>query len=191
MKKIICLVCALLASLSLLAGCSKPASSVVSSGSASAVQSSSSASQQDASSGASASESQPAAVNFEDKLPALLEAAGIAASIPVMDIDVVGIYGIDKGNFTEFAGAQSKTVSQDGGEVLIVQATAGNAELVKAALETYRDKVVADDRYAEYQQARENVKGARIQVYGDVVVYASSATGEYDALDAALAAAFQ
>lgn len=140
----------------------------------------------------SAGQSAATAENLEALLPGLVEAANLGADpTPLTDPRDFSIqFGVAEEDVLAFTGAQSKLLYQTGAEVVLVQAQPGRAADVKTAFESYRDRIVSDDRYADNEDARTNVSNARIQMFGDVVVYAVSATGEWDALDAAIAAAF-
>lgn len=117
---------------------------------------------------------------------ALVSAAALGDdAIPMMDLDLKA-GGVNLDDVAEFVGYQSKTYSDNGGLVIVIQAAAGKGEDVKAGLESFKESRM-DDRYAEFATQVENTGNARIQANGDVVVMAVSATADWDALDAALA----
>lgn len=158
-----------------------------------------------------ASESQPAAVSSSEAGPAssnvapvdspydvnallatLGEAANLGTTIKVAEMDLK-LGGVDPENFVEFAGAESQLSSENGGIVIIIHAKEGAASTVATQLEAYKASRMGNSDYAEFENARTNTEGARIQTFGNYVVYAVSATGHeggWDALDAAIASAF-
>lgn len=127
--------------------------------------------------------------DVEALLPGLVEAAGLGGTIKVETIDL-GFGGVDTDNIVALAGAESQTSSQNGGIVLVIQTQPGKADTVAQDLEAYKQSRLGNEDYAEFAQARENTGNARIVKNGDYVIYAVSATGDWTALDDALANVF-
>lgn len=137
--------------------------------------------------------SEPAASPYDVNalLAALIPAAGMDSTIEMSELELKA-GGITTDNVESFAGAESPTYD-DGGIVLVIQAKPGQAAAVKAELEAMKD-LRADDRYAEFAVRLANTKDARIVENGDYLIFAVSAKGQdggWDALDTAIAAAFQ
>ncbi len=135
----------------------------------------------------------PDAIDLDALAVTLAEAAGLGETIPYPDDIDLRAGGMNLDNIAAYAGLTAKTSSQNGGIVVVVQAAAGTASSVAADFEAYRDASLGNTDYTEFETARTNTQNARIEVFGDVVVYAVSATGHeggWDALDAAIAAAF-
>lgn len=159
----------------------------------------STASSQPASSSAEASISQPASQETSTAsqaeqptadlgaiLTSLSEAAALGDTIEVTQLDLKA-GGLNVDNIIGFAGAEASTSADNGGIVIVVQVKPGTAEDVKAEFEKFRDSRL-DDRYAERANAMANTKEARIVVNGDLVMYGVSASGDWAALDTAIAA---
>lgn len=130
------------------------------------------------------------AVDTAALLAPIQQAAGITDTIEVTDLDLRA-GGIDTANLLGFAGVESTTSSQDAGIVIVAQAAPGTASDLVASFEKFRDSRL-DDRYAEFADAMARTQEARIVTGGaggDIVVYAVTANGDWDALDAAIQAA--
>lgn len=106
-----------------------------------------------------------------DMLDTLVEAAALGGTIEVSELDLTA-NGISVDNLVEWAGAEAKTSSENGGYVLVLVTKPGSAADVIEELEALRDARANDDRYAEFEAARENTKQARIMEEGDCVIYA-------------------
>lgn len=131
-------------------------------------------------------------IDLEALLPALSEAAGLGGTIPVSGELYLTSSGIDVANIVAYTGVESQLAAENGGIVLVFETAPGGADALKTQLESFRDAKVADDRYAEFEQARTNTGQARIQSKDDLVIYAVDASGTPEgqaALDAAIAAA--
>lgn len=177
MKKAGILLASLFTLLFVLAGCgNKDASSQPGSSSSS-------------SSSQSETPSTPAASSFDvdGMLDALIDAAGLGGTIEVSELDLKAS-GISVDKLVDWAGAESKTSSENGGFVLVLVTEPGSASAIASELEAFRDARANDDRYAEFENARENTSQARIVENGDCVVYAVSSTGTdgYTAIDNAV-----
>ena len=88
----------------------------------------------------------------------------------------------------EYAGQRTKTNGAPGA-VLVVKAKAGQADTVKAALEGYRDGLVAQwENYKdEFPVGYEQTKNGRVVVKGDYVVLAIAGEGvDYAEIDTAI-----
>ena len=93
----------------------------------------------------------------------------------------------------EYAGQRTKTNGAPGA-VLVVKAKAGQADTVKAALEGYRDGLVAQwDNYKdEFPVGYEQTKNGRVVVKGDYVVLAIAGEGvDYAEIDTAISDALK
>lgn len=130
--------------------------------------------------------------DVEGMLDTLVEAAGLGGTIDVSELDLKAS-GISVDKIVEWAGAESKTSSENGGFVLVLAVEPGTASDIAAELEAFRDARASDDRYAEFEVARENTSQARIVKDGDCVIYAVSATGSegYKAIDDAVKGFFK
>lgn len=138
------------------------------------------------------SEASAPAVNAEGlqaMLDTVADAAGLGGTIAVDERDLK-FGGVNTDDIEAAKGAQAQTSAENGGIAIVVLAKSGRADAVKADFETYRDNSAGNEDYAEFETARENTKQARIVVNGDYVVYAVSATGDWDALDTAIAGLF-
>lgn len=149
------------------------------------------ASEPDASGTVDTSTSTEGTVDIDALMASLTEAAGLGGTIEVSELDLQAS-GIDTSNIVNWAGEESKMSSENGGIVMVFQAKAGSASDLAAQLEAYRDARASDDRYAEFAEAIEHTRDARIVEEGDYVVYAVSATGTdgYATLDTTIAEAF-
>lgn len=183
-EKISAALACILVSTLLLAGCggdkSSSASSPAPASSASVSQPASS--QPDGSSTASSGH------DVDAILGTLSEAAGLGGTIELGELDLKA-NGINVDDIEEWAGAESKLSSENGGIVIVFVTKPGTSKDLVSALSAMRDTRATDDRYAEFETARENTKDARIVTIGDnLVVYAVSATGAdgYGALDEAI-----
>lgn len=173
-----------------LTACGKAASQPASSA-PSSIAPASSASASSAASGAASSKTE-GSLDVAATAQTLAEAANLGVTIKMVDIDLVA-GGVDTANVEEFAGLQSQNVAENGGMVIVIRAKAGTAATVASQLEGYRDFQTGNEDYAEFEAARTNIKDARIQTFGDYVVYAVSATGQdggWATLDTAITDAF-
>lgn len=130
-------------------------------------------------------------VDVQGMLDTLVEAGGLGGTIDVSELDLKAS-GISVDKIIDWAGAESKTSSENGGIVLVLVTEPGAAADIVTELEAFRDARANDDRYAEFEVARENTSQARIVDEGDCVIYAVSATGAegYTALDKAISDLF-
>lgn len=192
MKKIwsIGLALALIASLAACGKTASPSSSAApSSVAAPSTAQSSSVSESTPASSAPAQTDAPAAEELDAKVQALADAAGLGDSIKVMDIDLKA-GNVNTDNIAAFAGKESKMSAQNGGIVIVLYAVDGTAETLAADMENFRQFRMGNGDYEEFEQARTNTENGRIKVMGNYVVYAVSATGDWDALDAAIDSQF-
>ncbi len=127
-------------------------------------------------------------VDLSGLVAQLAEAAGLGTTIDMIEMDLVA-GGITADNVVQFVGVQSQLVIENGGAVILIEATEGTAETVMSELESYRDFALGNEDYAEFAGARENIEQARIEAKGNYVVYAVSAVGDWDTLDAAIESA--
>lgn len=180
MKKSLAFCLTAVISLSVLAGCSSP---VVSSSSApvSTAPSSSAVVSQPSSSAASA-------YDVNELLTTVSEAAGLGATLAYTQTDLQFQSPLTEEDIANMAGAKSNLFNDNGGVVIVVEAAEGKADAVKSGLEDFRDGILnASENYKEdFPEAYANLEAAKIVVKDNFVVFAASATGDYDALDAAL-----
>lgn len=104
------------------------------------------------------------------------------------DDAVVWEIGLSEEDFEEYAGQRTLTNGQPG-TVLVVKAKAGKADTVKAALEKYRDDVLAvsANYKSDFPVGYEQTKNARVVAKGDYVVYAVAGEGvDYADVDTAI-----
>lgn len=183
MKKMCSILCAVCLLAVMLAACGGDASSaaapVSSSAPASAVQST------PASSAAPGSNPVDANIDLDALVADLAEGAALGTTIGMIELDLKAA-GVNTDNVVRFAGLQSQTVVENGGTVILIEATDGKAADVQAEMEGYRDMALGNEDYAEFAAARDNIAEARIQTQGNFVLYAVSATGDWDTLDATI-----
>jgi hypothetical protein len=135
---------------------------------------------------------QPAAPDVNALLQTLAQAAQLGGTFKVTETDLK-LSGVETENIIEFAGAESQLSAENGGIVVVIRAKEGTTATVAGQMEAFRDSRLGNPDYVEFETARGNTAAARIEVFGDMVVYAVSAAGHeggWDALDAAIAAAF-
>ncbi len=152
----------------------------------------SSAAAQSSADSAAGSSTAPAMYDVSTLLETFSAAANLGATIEVRQLDLE-LSGVDVANFVAMAGAEAQTSAETGGVVLVIQATPGAGETVADELLAYRDARMGNEDYAEFETARTNTEQVRIEVFGDYVIYAVSATGHeggWQQLDDAIAAAF-
>lgn len=190
MKRLIAVFTSGLLAAALLAACGGSSSSSVPASSSQAV---SSAPSQAVSSGSVGAGSSAAALyDVNDLAATLAEAATLGNTISMIELDLKA-GGMDVVNIAEFAGLKAQNSAENGGIVIVIRAVAGAAETVKGELEGFKQASMGNEDYTEFETARDNTAEARIQVNGDYVVYAVSATGHeggWPQLDDALASLF-
>lgn len=125
---------------------------------------------------------------LEEILSTVQQAAGIEATIEVGELDLRA-GGVNIDNIDRFYGVESQTASQDGGIVIVMRTKPGAMDAVAEDMIAFRDSRL-DDRYAEFAVAMEHTQEARTAYNHDVVIYAVSATGDYQALDDAISTIF-
>lgn len=126
-----------------------------------------------------------AGTDLSGLLAELVTAAELGTTIEISEIDLKA-GGLPTDDIVAFAGAESNLAAENGGTVMIFQVASGTEQAMIEALSAWRDTRAGDDRYAEFETAREHTGGARIVNKDGVIVYAVSASGNWDALDAAL-----
>lgn len=189
MKRITSFAIIALFTLALLSACGgNPSSSAAPSGSSGAT-SSTSLPQPDGSgtSGSSVAESN-GLYDVTELLATVSEAAGLGDTIEMDMMELTGSGEVDEANIVKMAAARSKAYATNGGMVIVIEATPGNAGTVTEQLQLYMDGILAqtENYQSDYPEAYEHISNARIITNGDYVVLAISATGEYTALDAVL-----
>lgn len=118
---------------------------------------------------------------LEEIVSEVLEAAGIEATIPVTELDLRA-GGVNLDNIASFVGFESQTASEDGGIVIVIQTQPGMMDTVAEDMLAFRDSRL-DDRYAEFATAMEHTGNATTSYNYDLVIYAVSATGDYETLN--------
>ncbi len=134
--------------------------------------------------------SSPQEHDLEAVVSSLSDAASLGDTIDVMEIDLTSA-GVDADNIVNFAGAESKLSTENGGIVIVIEAKAGTGAQIAQDLEVFKETKAQDDRYAEFEQARLNTQNARIETKDDLVLYVVDASGTDDGLaqvDSAIAA---
>ena len=186
MNKVLAVFCCIFSSLLLLCACGGGAASSAPPAPASSAEPASSAPPA-ASAPASESAAPTAAdVDLAPHMDALMAAAGfLGNAISVSEIDLKA-GGVPVADVVQFTGNSSKTYSMDAGVVILLQAASGKAADVAASMAGYQEFTMGNGDYTEFAEAQERTGEARILTFGDIVVYAVSATGDWDALDAAI-----
>ena len=120
--------------------------------------------------------------------------ADVAGPTDFTDDDLTLDMSLDmEATVEEYAGQRTKTNGAPGA-VLVVKAKAGQADTVKAALEGYRDGLVAQwENYKdEFPVGYEQTKNGRVVVKGDYVVLAIAGEGvDYAEIDTAISDALK
>ena len=133
-------------------------------------------------------EAPAAAADIEGIFAQLATAAALGdTTVSLRDLELTSA-GVSLDNVVAWKGAESQTAAQNGGIVLVFEVAPGTADALKTSLAAFRDAKVQDDRYAEYAEARENTSNARIASNDTLVLYAVSAEGTPDKVDAAISA---
>ena len=182
MKRILSTAFAFCFALALLAGCNadSPSSSTI-------------VRAPETSSGSSVT-SVPLAYDVNELLLLVVDAANLGDTIEMTITDLTYSGDVSADDIVAVAGRQSTQYVENGGQVAVIQTVAGRGEAVKSQLENFRDKLLSENNYrSDFPDAYDNFSDIRIAVSGDFIIFASSATGTdggYDALDAAIAAAF-
>ena len=132
--------------------------------------------------------------NVADVASAIEAVAAIDNPTDFPDDDLTLDMSLDmEATVEEYAGQRTKTNGAPGA-VLVVKAKAGQAETVKAALEGYRDGLVAQwENYKdEFPVGYEQTKAGRVVVKGDDVVLAIAGEGvDYAEIDTAISDALK
>lgn len=132
--------------------------------------------------------------NVTDVASAIEAVAAIDNPTDFTDDDLTLDMSLDmEATVEEYAGQRTKTNGAPGA-VLVVKAKAGQAETVKAALEGYRDGLVAQwENYKdEFPVGYEQTKAGRVVVKGDYVVLAIAGEGvDYAEIDTAISDALK
>lgn len=179
MKKISILLCSILVSALLLAGCNGADSSSSAPSSSTPVSSSAPASSSGSTSGTSD-------YDVNGMLETLVDASSLGGTIDVSELDLKAS-GISVDKLVDWAGAESKTSAENGGFVLVLVTEPGATADIVSELEAFRDARAGDDRYAEFETARENTAKARIVEDGDCVIYAVATSADgFTAVDTAI-----
>lgn len=193
MKRLVSICVFALFSIALLSACGGGSSSSASSTSVpSASQpATSSLPQSSGSTSSSFAESGPYDVNM--LMGTVAEAAGLGDTIEMGITELTASGEVDASNIVAMAGAQSKAYATNGGMVVAIQATSADAATTVAGqLQLYMDGLLAqtENYKTDYPEAFDHMSNVRIVTELNYVVFAVSATGDYDALDTAIAALF-
>ena len=122
---------------------------------------------------------------------AVLPAANLGATISLSDIDLTASGNISADDVEAMAGAQSNVYAENGGMLYVVKALPGAADRISAGFEGVKEGLLSqgENYKADFPVAYANIENTRIVTKGDYVVYAVSATGDFETLDAAIEAA--
>ncbi len=126
-----------------------------------------------------------ASYNVEDVAVSVAQVCKIESPADFTADEMQFDMNLEDGSYEEFAGQRTTTNGQSG-TVLVVKAKAGEADTVKAALEAYRDGLVAQfENYKDdFPVGYEQNKNGRVVVKGDYVVLAiAGADVSYDDVD--------
>lgn len=184
-------------SAALLAGCGNTSSPSVSGTAGSAPASSSSTVASSPASAPASSDVTTPSFDIDFILTTLSEAAGLGdGTVAFAKEDLLGQSDVADADIVAMAGAQSNMYQENGGLVIVIQATPGKAEAVKTELENFRDGILAvNANYAsEFPSAYANLSQAVTTIHDDCVIFVSAANGEdggYETVDAALKTVFE
>lgn len=131
--------------------------------------------------------------NVGDIAGAVEAVAKIENPLDITEDDLIYEFGVDMGKVAEFSG-QKTGVANTAGTVLVVKANAGSADDVKAALEGYKNGLVAvsENYQSDFPEAFRQVSDGRVIGKGDFIVLAIAAAGvEYTDVDTAIDEAFK
>lgn len=134
-----------------------------------------------------------ASYNINEVADAVKAVANVENPLAFSEDDLIYDFSMDMENVEEFAGVKTG-VANASGTVLVVKAASGKAEDVKAALENYKNGILAvsENYKTDFPEAYEQVSAGRIVVKGDYVVLAIAAAGvDYAAVDSAIESAMK
>lgn len=130
---------------------------------------------------------------LSNMLTVVQNATGIGSSLVLTEADVVSTGDISLDDIIAFAGLQSMNYSQDAGSIYIVKTSADNVETVLNGFTNMNSDILSskENYQTDFPDAYAHLENAVIKSEGEYVIYAVSANGEYDALNAAVDAALQ
>lgn len=126
--------------------------------------------------------------NVNDVASAVETVAKIENPLDVTEDDLTYEFGVDMDKVEEFSG-QKTGVANTAGTVLVVKASAGSVDDIKAALENYKNGLVSvsENYQNDFPEAYQQVSDGRVVAKGDYAVLAIAAAGvDYTEVDAAI-----
>lgn len=132
--------------------------------------------------------SSAASYNINDVADAVKAVANVENPLDISDDDLLYDFGMEKENVEEYVGVKTG-VANSAGTVLVVKAASGKIDDVKAALENYKNGILAvsENYKTDFPEAYEQVSAGRIVVKGDYAVLAIAAAGvDYADVDTAI-----
>lgn len=129
-----------------------------------------------------------AQINVNDVASAVETVAKIENPLDITEDDLTYEFGVDMDKVEEFSG-QKTGVANTAGTVLVVKASAGSVDDIKAALENYKNGLVSvsENYQNDFPEAYQQVSDGRVVAKGDYAVLAIAAAGvDYTEVDAAI-----
>ena len=126
--------------------------------------------------------------NVNDVASAVETVAKIENPLDITEDDLTYEFGVDMDKVEEFSG-QKTGVANTAGTVLVVKASAGSVDDIKAALENYKNGLVSvsENYQNDFPEAYQQVSDGRVVAKGDYAVLAIAAAGvDYTEVDAAI-----
>lgn len=126
--------------------------------------------------------------NVNDVASAVETVAKIENPLDITEDDLTYEFGVDMDKVEEFSG-QKTGVANTAGTVLVVKASAGSVDDVKAALENYKNGLVSvsENYQNDFPEAYQQVSDGRVVAKGDYAVLAIAAAGvDYTEIDTAI-----
>ena len=123
-----------------------------------------------------------------DVASAVETVAKIENPLDITEDDLTYEFGVDMDKVEEFSG-QKTGVANTAGTVLVVKASAGSVDDIKAALENYKNGLVSvsENYQNDFPEAYQQVSDGRVVAKGDYAVLAIAAAGvDYTEVDAAI-----
>ena len=115
-------------------------------------------------------------------------ASAVENPLDITEDDLTYEFGVDMDKVEEFSG-QKTGVANTAGTVLVVKASAGSVDDIKAALENYKNGLVSvsENYQNDFPEAYQQVSDGRVVAKGDYAVLAIAAAGvDYTEVDAAI-----
>ena len=126
--------------------------------------------------------------NVNDVASAVETVAKIENPLDITEDDLTYEFGVDMDKVEEFSG-QKTGVANTASTVLVVKASAGSVDDIKAALENYKNGLVSvsENYQNDFPEAYQQVSDGRVVAKGDYAVLAIAAAGvDYTEVDAAI-----